>query len=221
MPSVINTQTIGASDLCIVMNNSQFGRAHGYGDTWNSLRIALLFSAGPDNVQSITGNVFRVGLCNGTVNMPGDVTTNNSYGVNFFGTWARGTYGWNMSNSAFRRVGSTETLSATNISPRLSFQGVSRYPLFIDIVKGSPNYTFNFWYHSGNGTADMTPASFFGYLNIPGTYLSYTDTTYGAPTGTSLAIDTATNGILDTVYCGWSATTWSLWISYIAVVRLS
>ena len=42
-----------------------------------------------------------------------------------------------------------------------------------------------------------------------------------SPTGTGLAIDTGTNGILDTVYCGWNLLTPRIFISNLAVVRLA
>lgn len=219
MPSVISTQTIGSADNCIVLQGSQFGRQHGYGDNWSILRIGLLLNI--VDAGSFPGSLFRVALCHGTVNMPGDATTDNSYGCEFSGSWSRGTYGYNMANSAFTRVGTTKVLSPTNISPRIAFQGVSRYVLFMDITKGSPNYTFAFWYHSGNGAGDVTPASFANFLGVPSNLLSLTDQTYGTPTGTSLAVDTATNGILDTVYCSWNLLYPTIWISSLGVVRIA
>lgn len=219
MPSVISTQTIGSADNCIVMQGSQWGRQHGYGDNWSVLRIGVLFSM--VDAGTFSGPFFRLGLCHGTVNMPGDATTDNSYGAEFSGSWSRGTYGYNMANAAFTRVGTTKVLSVTNVSPRIAFQGVSRYVLFMDITKGSPNYTFSYWYHSGNGAGDVTPTSFLNFVNVPSTMLSLADQTYANPTGTSLAVDAATNGVLDTVYCSWNLLYPTIWISALAVARMA
>ena len=36
-----NSDHSAVTDQCIALSASQFGRAHGYGDNWNTLRIAL------------------------------------------------------------------------------------------------------------------------------------------------------------------------------------
>ena len=75
MASTIQSQTISAvTDQCIALAASQFGRLHGYGDNWNTLRFGTQFNV-EDTGGTLYNQVFRVGLCHGTANMPGDATT--------------------------------------------------------------------------------------------------------------------------------------------------
>jgi hypothetical protein len=89
---------------------------------------------------------------------------------------------------------------------------------FVDIIKGSPNYTFKMFYNNNGGTADMTPAAFLAQIGSLAP--ASTNYIYSGAIG-SLAVNVATNGVLDTVYCGWNLVTPRLFISNLAVVRLA
>jgi hypothetical protein len=224
MASTIQSQTIGSADLCIALAASQFGRAHGCGDNWNTLRVALNYNVETTGA-SLAGTVLRVGLCKGTANMPGDATTDNSYGIKFQQAWlylagppvryAQYTTG---DPFAFTRVGTTETTSVTNVQPLISAVSSCRCSLFVDIIKGSPNYTFKMLFLSGTAV-DVTPAAFLGQISAVTPAL--TNHTYSSPTGTSLAVNTGLNGVLDTVYVGWNTLTPRIFIGNLAVVRLA
>jgi hypothetical protein len=224
MASTIQSQTIGGvGDQCIALAASQFGRAHGYGDNWNTLRVAINFNV-EDSGGNLSSVVLRVGLCSGTANMPGDSTTANSYGINLsLATLYRlvSTYAYyqNCAPVAFSRVGSVETTSATNINFQMSTVSNTRSMLFLDIIKGSPNYTMKAFYRNAYGAFDSTPAVFLAAVGHATP--SATSHTYVSPTGTALAINTGTNGILDTVYVGWNLLTPRLFISNLAVVKLA
>ena len=225
MASTIQSQTIGSADLCIALAASQFGRPHGYGDNWNTLRIAINYNV-EDTGANITGSLFRFGLCNGTTNMPGDATTNNSYGVKFHPTWSRAAgppiaynYATTESPRAFSRVGAVETTSLTNLSSnyRLGTVGNQRGCLFVDIIKGA-SYTFKY-FGVNAAPVDATPADFLAQVGSLAPAL--TAHAYASPTGTGIAIDTGANGILDTVYVGWNLLTPRIFIGNLAVVRLA
>ena len=226
MPSTIQSQTISAvTDQCIALASSQFGRLHGFGDSWNTLRVAISIAV-EDTGANIPGVVFRLGLCHGTTNMPGDVTTDNSYGLEFITGFQRNAgppvnYSQLASPVAFRRVGSTETTGATNMTYGvIGAVNVCRQVIFVDIIKGSPNYTFKVFYkYNLTSTVDIPPASFLAQVPLASPSLS--NYTYQSPTGTSLAIDIGANGILDTVYCGWNLLSPRIFIGNLAVVRLA
>ena len=229
MAATIETQTIGGVvDRCLVLSNSQFGRPHGYGDSWNTLRVALSFNieVGADPIKN---SVFRAGLCSGTVNMPADATTANSYGIKVVSVLAApfsrifSTYPYyqNAVLTAFSRVGVVETTASTNIVTgwHWSTVGNTRSMLFIDIIKGSPNYTFKVFRRAGYAATDSTPAAFLATVTQPAPV--YDTHLYSSPTGTALPINTGANGILDTVYVGWNLVAPRLFISDLAVVRLA
>ena len=223
--STIETQTISAvTEQCIALAASQFGRAHGYGDNWNTLRIGLNCNF-ESSGASLVGTVLRIGLCHGTTHMPGDATTDNSYGIKFQPAWyyhAGSDYAVNPTPypNAFSRVGTTETLSATDLNGRIGLVGLKRVCFFLDIIKGSPNYTFKVFMPSSSGTfADSTPAIFLA--QVTSLTPTLTACSYTSPTGTGLAINTGTNGVLDTVYVGWNMLTPRFFIGNLAVVRLA
>jgi hypothetical protein len=228
MASTIQIQTISAvDDKCIAMSASQWGRAHGYGDSWNTLRVALNFNV-EDTGSDLTGTVLRIGLCHGTTNMPGDAATDNSYGFKFnpgFTRYGGPPPGYYPAGDglAFSRVGSSESTSSTNLGHTtqswLMLTGTTRTCFFLDIIKGA-SYTFNAFSANTNGSqVDVTPSDFLTLANnvTPSRSLY----TYASPTGTGLAIDTGANGILDTVYVGWNLLTPRLFIGNLAVVKLA
>jgi hypothetical protein len=227
MPSTIQSQTIGSADLCIALAASQFGRAHGYGDNWSTLRVALLCNF-ESTAANLSSTVLRIGLCRGTTNMPGDATTDNSYGIKFQPTWTyegSTTFDYwvnpNPYPTAFCRVGSSESTGATTggSNVRIGLVNGKRTCFFLDVIKGSPNYTFKTFNASSTSFADATPATFLTQAQQSTPSLS--NYTYTSPTNTSLAVNAATNGILDTVYVGWNLLTPRLFISNLAVVRLA
>jgi hypothetical protein len=227
MAATIQYYTGGTEEKCIALSAAQFGRTHGYGNEWNTLRFGLLLS-NEDSGASLTGVVLRIALCSGVTNMPGDATTDNSYGIKFSPSWSRlnsppVSYRWLSGSNdtyAFTRVGAVETTTASgvaNIRPPVS--GVARSAFFLDVTKGSPNYTFNFFMRDAITTNDITPATFMDQvsLSVP-TLLNHA---FKNPTGSAaLAVDES-NGVLDTVYVGWAHVTPRILISNIAVVRLA
>ena len=122
-----------------------------YGDSWNTLRVAISIAV-EDTGANIPGVVFRMGLCHGTTNMPGDVTTDNSYGLEFITGFQRNAgppvnFVSLLRRSPFRRVGSTLTTGATSwFTGLIGVVNACRQVIFVDIIKGSPNYTFKVFY---------------------------------------------------------------------------
>ena len=115
------------------LSASQFGRAHGYGDNWNTLRIALSYNV-EDTGATLTGTMLRFGLCHGTANMPGDATTDNSYGIKFQQSWGRagGLYYIQVTTGTapyFTRVGGTRNHSHLPTLPacRVCKHGAGRF----------------------------------------------------------------------------------------------
>ena len=225
MASTIQAQTVGGvAEQCIALAASQFGRLHGYGNDWTTLRIALLWAV-EDSGVNIAGSVLRVALCNGTADMPGDATTNNSFGMKQQAAWTRTGSGSTAFYTppapwAFTRVGSTESTSLLGNGLVVGTVSYNRSLFFLDVTKGSPNYTLQFFGRSDDTHAgDITPATFLttiGQVTPAATYHAY-----NTPSGNALAVNVGTNGILDTVYVGWNLLSPRLFISNLAVVRLA
>jgi len=209
--------------------NSHFARPHGVA-TWNKLRIALRLSS-TDTGAVIGGTPeFAVGLCAGTTNIYGDATTDHFAGLHTHGSqFDRGTVGgvpyYASTGSTVRpikKVVSTVT-TGTDIAVTAvvvlgdAASAFHRVLLFVDITKGSPNYTFSLFWFTAGGLVDASASDF----AIQAASASPTFSQHQMSTGQTLAVDEATNGTLNCVNLLWDKATPQIEISDLAVVRLS
>lgn len=220
-------------DKRIVLMNSQFGRAHGVG-TWTKLRIGLRMIMN-NTGANITGTPrFYVGLCSGTTNMIMDATTNNWCGVaTASATWEYTagppkvyTGSGSVVLRAAKRVGSTYTENATQLNDQGAWAVqadatlANRFLHFIDITKGSPNYTFDAAFMRTNtGTLlDSSLATFLSQvvLDPPNAQGGHT----AANTPLTLAVDES-GGTFTHVNIGWNQATPTIEICDLAVVKLA
>jgi hypothetical protein len=156
---------------------------------------------------NITGTpIFQFGLCSGTTNIPGDATPTNAIGCrNTAATWNKvAPFGFSeyggIDMGAFKNVGGVETGGAS-ITGAAAFLFCNDYtdptvvnPLFIDITKGSPNYSLNMFY-ANNSFVAMTSAQYVtqSLATIP------TDANCAYSGAVTLAFD-QTAGTLDSVF---------------------
>lgn len=218
MPSTIFERTISAVvDRRIVLSNSNWARPHGE-TGWTKLRIGLRWSM-RDSGATLTGTpVFAVGLCSGSTSIFGDLTVAHWVGVKTTGaTWPRITgpptaYQLYPAQSG-KTIGATFTV-ATNWLSISGFTlsdvaGGNRGCWFVDITKGSPNYTIA-GYARINGTAgDISLATFQAQIAIDAATLTNHTTVNSA----SVAVDEATNGTLDHICFSWNRATPEIEIS--------
>lgn len=204
-----------------LLSNSIIARLVGIGTTWNQIRAGILFQV--DGTVSIASLDFALGFCAGTTNVYGDATT-----THFVGT--RCTSGWPFasswySNATFvpsKRVNTTVTdgtaLSTTSDVRGDIGGGIIRTMMFIDITKGSPNYTFELFSRTALNTG--TPPSEADFLTqMEMATPSFAHHTYsGAQT---LAVDEGADGTLDAFQMYWNPATQVAEVSMVGVTVLS
>ncbi|QDP54803.1 MAG: hypothetical protein Unbinned3891contig1000_1 [Prokaryotic dsDNA virus sp.] len=213
--------TVGADRRCD-LKLAEAIRKPVWGDDWNSVRIGLQGTlSGADSYgSSLLGSpVFAFGVCAGklsgygfpdTVHCVGARTTQSSWG------WNAGPPGYfDISNVAaepipFKKVGETVT-DASNQSDGSDFPADEdvRCGWFIDILKGSPNYSITVG-RPENATAsqsDLTDAEFlsimdldFGLSGITSVKSGYHARSY------TLAVEEESDGVLDHIFIHWSKT---------------
>ena len=237
MGSKTKTRTISSVvDTRIRLTNSNFARlwSADVGTNWTTIRVGCRVSV-EDSGTSLTSTPrFAFGICSGTSNIFMDATTSNWIGlVTYGGTWTRstsptkymlgnGSY-FDSGIAAAKRVGSTLTTDAFTNSP---FPGatylfdatVNRVALFVDITKGSPNFTVRPTYYKTSAANDVSVDTFLSQVAV--SVPSITGHQYGNETK-SIAIDEATNGFFNAINVAWDRTSPAIEISDIAVVKLA
>lgn len=225
MANTILLQTIsGNPDHSISMSNGQFARTLSIGTTWTTIRVGVRWHM--DNTGAdLTGTPrLAVGMCAGTTNIFGDATcdhfvgglsnaasfTNNA-GDFYFGTPlfvpAKKVVSTLTTGTAFGNGVITTPASIAN-----------RVPMFIDLTKGSPNFSLRqFILTSGTDLGDVSLSDFLGLMESPAP--ARTGYTYHA--AQTIAVDEATDGYLDSINIAWDRAAAKVQVCDIAVARLA
>lgn len=161
-------------DRAFLLSNTDYMRKLAFGTNWNKLRLTVTVAINGPLVSITNGTKYAIGLCSGTVRGPSGIVSGQGV-LNFVGLTdsavALGSIGSSLSYGGgtppavdYYMVGSGKTacyqgvtaiglgtatsawrLPAAN-DPSLTY----RFPLVIDITKGSPNYTVKWWYLASN-----------------------------------------------------------------------
>ncbi|MBI1178460.1 hypothetical protein GC207_13580 [bacterium] len=222
------------SDKYLSLANEEWVRTLAIGSNWTKLRVGVLLALTPDGTNNLAGTNLLFGLCAGKTNPFGAATTTNFLGMKFGANASSDplTYVANSGNPYYwsgrgviKKVGATVTSSdgnglewhriATNTGTlqRRSLQ-------FLEITKGSPNFSVTFWNLTATGVAkDFTPAHLLDGLEQAGSI-----TVNGEALGTGLANSVAFNetaGALDSVNLFWNKSAFPLEVHAIAAYRLA
>lgn len=221
MSQEIISRTIGSVvDKRALIKNGQLKRLFSYLNDWTKIRIGIHFSFDGSLAANITGTPqFVFGLISDTDNGWGNVTTDHFLGWRTnVATW---TYNAGAGNPYFslasaailtKKIGTTIT-SGSSFSPSPSFTAnntLIRNALFLEITKGSPNFTVQSS-HPGSAAAaqqDITDDVFENMMNaVDISACSSTPTVaYSSSTAWTIAIDEATNGYFNGLNIFWDKT---------------
>lgn len=225
MAITILERTISAVvDKRIVVSNGTWVRPIPFGTTWSQLRFGIRVHM-RDSGANLTGTPrFVMGVCSGSSNIYGDATTTNFAGIRTNNaTWTRVATDYSVTTNAFaptKRIGSTIT-DGTLLNTTLRFNNgaaaatADRGVFFVDINKGSPNYTFDI-FRAGTSVADISRTVFLEQMEIAAPAI----TNYTSVTTAAFAVD-ETAGNFDHISFFWDRTTPEMEICDIAVARLA
>jgi len=227
MASTILLRNIGGvDDKRIVLSNSNFARPFSVASGWTQLRIAMRLIMRNTGANLTSTPRFFAGLCSGSTNLPLDATTTHFVGIRF--TSATWTYQVgppvryaSLTANVAKKVNTTWTegnqIFITTNHMMADATTTNRQFLFVDITKGSPNFTVT-TFHRNNVTAgDLTVAEFLLAAPLaPPTVVNHT-----AGTGQTTAVNEGTDGTLDHVCVGWDRSTPEIEICDLAVVKLA
>lgn len=230
---------IGSRDFNLVgdqylsLANEEYVRTLAIGTNWTKLRLGLLAAVTPDGTSNLNGVQLVWGLCSGKTNPFGASSTTNFLGMKY-GITSGGdlwSYVANAGNPYFaterlflKKVGGTITTAspaagevhrvATNTGalPRRSVQ-------FLDITKGSPNFTVTQWGITlGSMSKDFTPAHLLDGLGQAGTITVNGESMNTMPATIAFS---EVAGALDSVDIFWNKSAFPIEIHAVAAYRLA
>jgi len=238
MATVIVARTIGgATETAAQLNNSCFARQVALPASWAHIRVGIRYHFGAVPSLNLYGGIFALGFCSGTTNLYGDASTTHFAGMQIGGSAALWTF-YNVSppyqyqtasaNNVFVvKVATVVTASTTFLSAASNYvaagaqqASADRCMLFLDLVKGSPNYTFTVPFYLGTGVPqDATSDQFLGYMQqLTPAPTGYTTSTNALP----MAVSEATNGYFNAASVYWNQTgNWVLEVCDFAVAVLA
>lgn len=221
--SVILSRTISSVvDKRIVLSNSQFARLLPM--TWNSIRIGVRWHMRNNGANLGSGGRLAVGVCAGTTNLFGDATTDHFVGWVTDGTWAFFTppnQYTTLSAKPATRIGSTLTLgtvfaAGNNMPADAGGSNTDRKIFFLDIVKGSPNFSLSLFAWS-SGAIDVTDNQFLLAMEQAAPSL----TNHAAVSAQTIAVNEGTNGTLNAVNISWGRSTPEVEVCSLAIARFA
>jgi hypothetical protein len=205
---------------------------------WSKLRIGCLWEMG-DSAGTVANGHLRMGLIKGPT-LPVAAPTSGSYlGVThaavldmtgaggFFRAPAAGSasFCYQLNTCTIATCiggligGSTAVMTAQTINIAAGTAGTARSLFFLDITKGSPNYTFDLFRKNNTTFTDISKIAFQAFM-VQAVPVVPNHSSAGA-TGATHAFDEAANGVFDTAYIEWGWSNPSLRLADFAVYRLA
>jgi len=233
--TVITSQTIGGiPDQRITIGTGYVARPHGVPSaSWTKLRLGIRFQWHNTGANLTSTPRFFCGLCSGVAAPVGTGAPLHALGVwsnsatwtyaaaagsnmTYYSTPNTGLLGAHFVNSPTPTTGGA--FGATVYCPA-DQTAATRRMLFVDITKGSPNYTIG-WFMANTAVAapDVLVADFLGVMELS----TPSFTGHGvASSPYAVATNETTQGVLDCVNVAWDRTTPTMDICDIAVMKLA
>lgn len=150
------TFTLDGVQPYLALANEEWVRPLGIGTAWTKIRIGILAAVRPNGTSNFTNAAFVFGVCSGQANPYAAASTTNFAGIAMAGSAAvTGTWTYTGVTNPYYvsgqvplvRVGSSNTLG-TGTSPSTALATTTgpiqrKHVFYLDIQKGSPNYTFS------------------------------------------------------------------------------
>lgn len=216
MAVIIQRTFVEGAEKGLAIAQEEFVRKLTIGNTWSTIRVSLLLGLNYNIATDLTNCQLMVGLCSGTTNPFGAVTTTNFVGANLItrsGGVGSMTYQAGAGNpyiygtlgiAATTKVGAVvanNTISSSSYYIPIAGVGTARRSFVgVYITKGSPNYTAGCCFQAAN--VDCTLATWYDAVDQP----------VAVPTASALSLANGTfalaaseaPGIFDTVNVFWN-----------------
>ena len=206
------------SDRRLELGAAEAIRSPVYLDNWSTIRIGLQYSFDGTASNITSTPVLALGVCNGNTDVMVSATADHVVGwknVNPTFTHTVGPPAYFNASSAtmqvFKKVGAVvSTANMTNLVQNHNNATDRRAGLFLEIVKGSPNFTIGVSRINTTAAAqaDLTDSEFLSIMEL--TLMSDIATVkagYVWVTPVNLAVDETVDGVLNNIFVFWDRTT--------------
>jgi hypothetical protein len=203
------------------LGSDWISRQHGRGSNWNKIRVGIQY-------QFVDVGSPPVGTPRLYVGVGSWLKGIGNYNAHFIGlrtvgaSWTRTvtsglvTYG-NMTLTAATVVGQTETTSGSGTVAIGANHASRQWVMFVDIDKTNPSAVSIISYNSVNGSSGAFNFSYDMFIDTMEAVLPNNTQHTRATLSSSLTVNEATNGPLDSVNVAWSRTNFPLEIIGVAV----
>jgi hypothetical protein len=229
-------------DKYLTLANEEFVRPLSIGNNWSKLRLGAMLAITPDGTNNLPSCALLLGVCSAANPFSGTTgygagNTRNYVGLDIVPDGAGGsgpglfTYYATGGNPYFsatyttarRRVATTDTFAATAMNHAVATNTGTiqrRTPIYVEITKGSPNYTLKLYTATSvQAQADFAPADFLNGLEQSGTP-ALGGVTLSASSAITIACD-ETAGSFDTVSLFWNRASFALEVYILAAFRMA
>jgi hypothetical protein len=221
MPNTISD--ISGDNRIVMTSNGRFARQplSGIFSSWSVIRVGIYFLV-RDSGANITGTIrLAVGLCSGSSNIPGDASVTHFVGAIVGSSpWTRTTVpvvNYTGSNVFPAKIVGATTSFGTVLGGH-NVQTTALQMLFVDITKGSPNFSFTTFQKTSTTTLTSPTFSDFETQFAAGVPAFSQHVVTGAQT---VAVNEGTDGTLDHACVWWNQTSPAIDIAAWKVRRLS
>lgn len=216
-----------SGDKRIILGIDRFVRQPSFmlATNWVKIRIGMRICMS-DGGGDLNGCNFWVGVCSGNTSIYGDVSgPAHAFGMSLFGNGfsvlARATAPTRYLSTVSgvtTTVAGVQTGAGADCEPataNIFCSDTSRTAYFVDITKGSPNFSATYFRNTSATATDLDKATFDAQviMAVP------TITNHGMSNASVSGVDEATNGYFDHINVYWSRST-TIKISDLTVVRL-
>ena len=229
--STIKQRTISSVvDNRVRLINSNFARlwSTDVGTSWTKIRIGCRISIEDSGANLASTPRFYFGVCSGTSNIVMDSTTTHWVGLRTIDpSWVRvagppAYYRMDDATSAptfSKRVSATFTDSTQQGNDVYVYDCTTsnRSVIFLDITKGSPNFTLLMFNRQTTTASDVDSATYLAQLALSSPTIIY----HAAGLARTIATDEGANGSFTAVNIGWDRTSPAIELSDVAVVKLA
>lgn len=235
---IINRTISGLPQNAISMSNATWARPVTLPGSWTKIRLGCRMHMVNTGATLTGGPIFAMGYNSGTANQYGSASCQNFVGMAFdTANWTytgSGTTFYNLAATvgfARTRVGTTNTdanlrsdAARPIVNSGAGTNSADRAIYFIDITKGSPNFTLHCPFTTDNGLGapgDVSATTFLTYMaQLAPTPVeaNYDLTNLSSPT---LAVDEGANGTLNSINFFWNRADATLEICDVAAAVLA
>ena len=209
------------TDRTIQLANEEYVRTFSIGTNWQKIRIGIRFCF--PSTGNCANTEFYFGVCQGTTNTFLSSNTTDWMGITVGTPYGNAVWNYNVGRyfspgggnyAPLKRVGNTNTvITSLGGSPAITANPAVHNTMFLDVLKGSPNYVLTFWMCNAAQSAVDISRPLWAY------YMPYETSTPNVSGSGALNVAYSGSGLFDTLSIRWNKIVPVMFIYDVGVCR--